>query len=740
MIKIFGRLIVGCLFIGHVYGQQDFNHFEPLISVGEIPSDFFVRTSEKIEEDMKTSKENLSQREQKVFLDGIHHGIDEILQSGLVIYGDEISKYVEKVANKLLEKDPKLRKKLRFYTVKSNVSNAFSTDQGIIFVTTGLISQITSESHLAYILAHEIAHYVEKHVVEGFEYRTRNKGINRQILQLSVYSKEKEFEADSLGVKLYQKAGYSRNFINSTFDVLMYSYLPIDEIEFRKDYFNSPLCYIPEHKFADKDYAIKVEEDYDDSKSSHPNIRKRKEKATSVADETKNWGDIESHFGKELFLYVRNLARFERVRSDIIEYQYANALYTIYILEKEFPNSIYLARMKAQCWYGLSVMKQANKINKSIDSRKDLEGEGAGMHVFLKNLRENEMATLAVRVVEDCRKRHPEDKEINELAKRTNKTLFTSDKFNIDNYSKYNFQTAVEKSLVKDSVAAEIKDSIDERKLSKYEKIKLKRTGSIDPAAFDTTNFYLYMLSDLMADEAFLTLNTNTQLEKEDLRAKEEAYDKMSRSERITYDKEEAKLQKDKNKVDLQEFILVDPAVISYKKGKVDRSGSEEMEEHVVEGFQHVADLLNLKMTTVGKGNLAQIGTDGFNNKSFFTSLLIQMANAEGVEVFPVDYGRISAISQEFGTNKLVFSVVEHEYRPRFSPYALYFIFFPPGILAYIPVPFIKGNETELNLIVVDLDSAKVVTGASYYFQEPLNKYTIENRLYDIFQQNNSSK
>ena len=82
------------------------------------------------------------------------------------------------MANKLLEKEPKLRKELRFYTIKSNVTNAFSTDQGIIVVTSGLISQITSEAHLAYILAHEIAHYTEKHVVEGFEYRTRNKGVN----------------------------------------------------------------------------------------------------------------------------------------------------------------------------------------------------------------------------------------------------------------------------------------------------------------------------------------------------------------------------------------------------------------------------------------------------------------------------------------------------------------------------------------------------------------------------------
>lgn len=713
--------------------QQDFNNFTPLVSVGKIPADFVVRTSAKIEAEMKNKKENLSEREKKVFLDGIHYGIDEILQSGLVIYGDEISLYVEKIAHKLLERDADLRKKLRFYTVKSNESNAFSTDQGIIFVTTGLVSQVSSEAQLAYILAHEISHYIEKHVVEGFEFRTRNKGINKQISQLSIYSKDKEFEADSIGVRIFQKAGYARSFLNSTFDVLIYSYLPIDEIKFPKDYYNSSTCYIPEKKFADKDYPIKAEEDYDDSKSSHPNALSRKKRANAVADKLKDWGTASNFFGEEKFLYIRNLARFERVRSDIIEYQYGSALYTLFILEREFPESLYLTRMKAQCWYGLSVMKQANKINKTVDSRRDLEGEGAGMHVFLKNLREAELTTIAVRVVEDCRQKFPNDPELKELSKRTNKSLFTSDRFKLENYQKTDFHTASAKALLKDSIAESKPENVVDENLTKVEKLKRKKSKISTAKDFDSTEYYYYILSDLLENESFLALQELSQQEIKDKDAAAEAYDRLSKSERKKYNKLQYKKE---NEVDLSEYILIDPAVISYKKGKVNNSKSEQIEEKVIDGFEYISDKLNLKMTLVGKGSLETSGTDGFNDKSFFTAMLIQIANADDVDVFPVDYSRINAIKESYGTTKLVFSVMEHEYRLRLRQAPLTYLIFPPAILSF----FINGNNTELTLIVVDLEEAKVVTGESYFFREPLNKHAIESRLYSILHQISKTK
>ncbi|MFA7273297.1 MAG: M48 family metallopeptidase [Crocinitomicaceae bacterium] len=717
--------------LGQATAQQDFNNFQILHSTGSIPSDFVTKSSEKVQVDMQKERENLNIREKKIFLEGVHYGVDELLQSGLVIYGDEVSEYITQVAKKLLEKEPELFSQLRFYTIKSNVSNALSTDQGIVFVTTGLISQLTSEAQLAFVLAHEISHYTEKHVVESFEYRTRNNGLRDQIKQLSTYSREKEFEADVLGVKLYAKAGYSQKYVTSTFDVLMYSYLPIDEIEFPETYFNTSLCYIPKTKFPTKKYPIKAEENYDDSRSSHPNIQRRKDKALEAVSNQANWGTVDNYFGNEKFEYIRNLSRFERVRTDILNSEYANALYTIFILEKSFPNSLYLTRMKAQSWLGLATFKQGGSINKAIDSKSNMEGEGAALHYFIRSLNEKEMMTLSMRIVEDARKSYPDDKEISAVWKRITKSLYVSE-VQLDQLNKKTFQEAIDQLSKIDTLVSDTTLIVEAKPLSKYDKIRQKKSG-ISDTEVDSSFYYKYNLSDLVVNELFLNRFDELKKLDQDEKEKEEAYYLLSRAER-------KKIDFNRDKTDISEFILVEPAAISYKKGKVNLEGSEELEEKFNESFSEIADQLHLKMQQVGKGNLNELGTTGFNDKSIFTSLLIQVSNNDNLEVFPVDFSELDEIQQRYGTNKLVFSIIEHYYRPKFSAGAFFFVFFPPALLGYLPVPFIKGNTTEINLAVLDISDSKITNGAQYTFNEPISKYSLKARIYDIFSSINLKK
>ncbi len=156
------------------FSQRDFNNYRTLLSSGETPVDFTQKTYLKIEEQSRVVREGLTKAQQKEFLEAVNYGIDDILQSNLVVYGDEISNYVAEIAAKLLQDQTDVLKRLRFYTLKSNETNALSTDQGIIFVTTGLISQLTSEAQLAYVLAHEIAHYTENHVIDKFEFKSNS--------------------------------------------------------------------------------------------------------------------------------------------------------------------------------------------------------------------------------------------------------------------------------------------------------------------------------------------------------------------------------------------------------------------------------------------------------------------------------------------------------------------------------------------------------------------------------------
>lgn len=721
------RIIILCflVFTYNVCAQQDFNSFKTLRSEGKIPDDFSRLTVEKIQEDKGNTDRSLSKAQEKIFLEGIHYGIDQLLHSGMVIYGDEISNYVSDVADKLLKKKfASLRGKLRFYTIKSNASNALSTDQGIVFVTTGLLSQLTSEAQLAFILAHEIAHYQEKHVVESFEYR--NQRNRNTIKQLSVYSKEKELIADKVGIEIYNAAGYSKSQLLPSFDVLMYSYLPFEEVTFPKDYFNTDLLFVPESFFPNKKYEIKAIEDCDDSESSHPNIKKRKSEAVSVIDAYKNWGDNISFLGEDRFYYTRNLCRFESIRTDILNANYGDALYSIFILEKEFPNSDYLKRMKAQSWLGLAQYKSDGTINETIDRNSELEGEIASVHYFIKKLNLEATITMSLRQIQDIKNDLPNDEEVYSIWKKI--LLLSADvkKFNINNYSNLTFNNAVgAKEEVKDS--SEIKKELES--LNKYERIKRKKNYT-DPTVFDSTKFYHYALTDLIEDEVFISKYNHVRDSLDLIQKEIEEYNDLSYYEKRKLNKEKAKTKEEGSGI--TEFILVEPAAISYKKRRVDYKASERIKSRYEEAINNAGDFLDMSIYTINSKNLNELGTLGFNERSTLTNLLFQFSQNQDIDVFPVDFSYLKEIEKNYGTSKIVFTIVEHAYSPEFSSSALWLIFYPPALLGYLPIPFMNGNVTELNLLVLDTKTGKVDKGISYTFNEPTTKLILESRMYDI--------
>lgn len=731
LIVCFVFLAIGTVSIT-VYSQQDFNDYKTLASVGTIPSDFSQLTYEKIKVDLKNDRTTLKGNNERIFLEGIHYSIDEMLHSGKVIYGDEITIYLNSVARKLLKDDATLQKELRFYTLKSNVSNAFSTDQGIVFVTTGLISQLTSEAQLAYILAHEISHYAEKHVVETFDWKTKSDRRDRTIERLSQYSKEKELDADRLGLKMYHAAGYSKEEILPTFDVLMFSYLPFDELSIPKTYFNTEFMFVPETMFSKDKYPIKAVEDEDDSKSSHPNIKTRKESVEKEMGLLSNWGKTTAFLGDEKFKYIRKIARFESIRNDIIDASYADAIYSIFLLEKEYPNSIYLHRMKAKAWLGLAQMKEVNKLNATLQKVSDYEGEVAELHFFLRKLDKVALITLALRQVEDIKKKQPVDKEIQLIWERMVKTTTITEKFDLKSFSSLKFADAkAEYEKIKADTLNKNKIEDKTENLSKYEKIKKKKNTN-DPENFDNEKFYLYGISDIVKSEDFLSTYNKFEKENEAKKEEEAKIDLMSRSERKKFDKN---LEENQIRVEANDLIFVEPIVYRYKHGQIDKIKSEKLGEDFVNIIEKTATDLDMNVTTISSSNLKKLGTPGFNERAVLLSYLQQITNEEEIDVFPVDYSLLSDIQTNYGTSKVMFSILEHSYQPQLSA-ALYssFLFFPAALIVF-PLEILMGNETELNVIIMDIDKGGIAGGQFYNYKEPLSNLSIGAHLYDVLSQ-----
>jgi predicted Zn-dependent protease len=131
-----------------------------------------------------------------------------------------IAAYVQEVGRRLTVNVK--RKEIRyrfFYKDEPDFVNAGALPGGQIVIGRGLLELLESEDELAAILGHEIAHVDERHAIERLQYEVKSRKIGMRGLyrlgQIGVvlfqmgYTKEKEDEADRVGLGLTVRAGYS---------------------------------------------------------------------------------------------------------------------------------------------------------------------------------------------------------------------------------------------------------------------------------------------------------------------------------------------------------------------------------------------------------------------------------------------------------------------------------------------------------------------------------------------------
>lgn len=671
VLKLFVHLLFCTLFTYGAWSQEiNWNNYSRLQAQGKVPEIFLISTQDKIEQDLSKDRKDLSTEDEKKFLENIHYHMDDLLRSGLVLFGDPATDYVRKVADNLLKNQPKLKKQLQFYTVKSNLTNAFSTDQGVIFVTLGLLAQLENEAQLAYVLSHEIAHFQENHVEKS--YSKVVKGTNAttyddHIRQLSNYSKDNELEADKVGVKLYHQAGYKKSELLSTFDVLMYSYLPFDEVVLPHDYFNTDLLFVPEIYFPEKVNPILAEEEYDDDKSSHPNIRKRKDAIKEVLKDYNDWGSAEFQLDRAEFEKVRKIARFEGVHRDLIDCKYPDALYSIFLLELEDPNSEYLALAKAKAWLGIASLMGYKTKSDVLGKVKDVEGESHALAYMLNKFTKLQLFTVAMRQVEDAYKKYPDNKELKKMRTMMIDELADLSTFKLKDYRRITYQTALDRfekarledslAIVADTVEVSNADESDEN-LSKYDKIKKKRSEEMvapvtEDNEFDVEKFHFFALTDLMANPDFGNEIDEFRKDKK-LKAEE-----ISNNRRLS-GKEKREKYKEEYYLGLEEFVLVRPFVYEDYYGDADMKGSVEFEQIIRESILQNAERVNLKVLDYTNFHKEKITTQQYNEQAILTDYLGQKVMYEDHPMFPVDYTALSELKRDAGDAKILFVLGNH--------------------------------------------------------------------------------
>lgn len=163
--------------------------------------------------------------------------VNELRRSNLILEDPELTEYVQNLGSRIVAAADNGRTSFYFFIVKDDSINAFALPGGYIGVHSGLLLRTESESELASVLAHEVAHVTQRHVARRFE---ASSGMNLKSIAVLLgaialaasgadaddvtgammlgqglaiqeqinFTRSQEYEADRVGVEILARSGF----------------------------------------------------------------------------------------------------------------------------------------------------------------------------------------------------------------------------------------------------------------------------------------------------------------------------------------------------------------------------------------------------------------------------------------------------------------------------------------------------------------------------------------------------
>ena len=177
----------------------------------------------------------------------------------------EVTGYLNDLGYRLAAASPNNRQDFSFFAVRDPTLNAFALPGGYIGVHSGLVLASQSESELAGVLAHEIAHVTQRHIARLVAQDSRNSIVSIAALAIAIlaarsnsqvggaagavaqagviqsaldFTRENEREADRIGFQILSESGLDPRGMASFFDRLA---------KFNRLYDNNAPVYLRSH-------------------------------------------------------------------------------------------------------------------------------------------------------------------------------------------------------------------------------------------------------------------------------------------------------------------------------------------------------------------------------------------------------------------------------------------------------------------------------------------------------------
>lgn len=175
---------------------------------------------------------------------------DRLIRSQMGMVGDTyITDYVDNMVQNIVKAKQPMPFRIKSAVIGNPILNAFAVPGGYIYIFTGLIQEVDSDSQLAGVIAHELAHVSQRHMASRIEKQSKvgmltaagmlaglflgaatgngeagaamvmgAQGIGTATMLQ--YSQADEREADHVGINSMVKAGYNPLGMPETFEIM----------------------------------------------------------------------------------------------------------------------------------------------------------------------------------------------------------------------------------------------------------------------------------------------------------------------------------------------------------------------------------------------------------------------------------------------------------------------------------------------------------------------------------------
>jgi predicted Zn-dependent protease len=427
--------ICQCFILNLLTGQnfENFqNNYEPFAVSSEKSTKLIQELTAKYEKDIKSIEERENAKYHLESYERRFNNIKNDIEGGAIITEASVTEYFNNILDEILNANPDIRKdKIRLLVYRSETPNASCHGEGTIYFNIGLMNRLENESQVAFVIAHELAHYIKNHVniamsrsvnklysketeaelkkIQKEEYSKITKA--NELFKGYVYDSRKhsrlnEEQADEVAIRYLLSTKYDAREAIATLEIL-------DKVEWFKynhkinwrrfDFETFPFktkWTTPESLLSFQPSESEVEKQEAELLKTHPDCPIRIQAAKTLLAQYDTTNKMLSMQTKAVFKRIVTACDFEIIQQAYDFNQLDIALfYTLQMLEK-YPNNAYLHAMVGKIFY---VFFRARNDHKSFDyvpkpnsnSNSDLDSNYNEVLIFFNNIRTSEVAKLA---------------------------------------------------------------------------------------------------------------------------------------------------------------------------------------------------------------------------------------------------------------------------------------------------------------------------------------------------------